>query len=156
MYPMPRCTTVSGLLPGSLSIYLPGMLSRMGSIWLLIAGGTIVMVLGLSDDRWGLDWRLRLLVEVGVASAVVYGQHLQLTAYIDAPWLTSVLSVLWIVMLINAFNMLDNMDALSGGVAAIVCGMLAIMLLTIKPLRFCWYFSAYCMAKIPPQECPSR
>ncbi len=122
--------TLSGLLPGSLSIYLPGMVSRMGSIWLLIAGGTIVMFLGLSDDRWGLDWRLRLLVEVGVASAVVYGQHLQLTAYIDAPWLTSFLSVLWIVMLINAFNMLDNMDALSGGVAVIVSGMLAIMLLS--------------------------
>jgi UDP-GlcNAc:undecaprenyl-phosphate GlcNAc-1-phosphate transferase len=55
---------------------------------------------------------------------------LHLTAYIDQPWLTSALSILWIVMLINSFNMLDNMDALSGGVAAIICAMLAVMLMT--------------------------
>jgi UDP-GlcNAc:undecaprenyl-phosphate GlcNAc-1-phosphate transferase len=33
-------------------------------------------------------------------------------------------------MLINAFNMLDNMDALSGGVASIICAILSIMLVT--------------------------
>ena len=118
------------IAPESVRIYLPGLLSRIGSIWLLIAAGTVLMVLGLLDDRFGLDWKLRLAVEVGVASAVVYGQHLQLTAYIDAPWLTSILSVLWIVMLINSFNMLDNMDALSGGVASIICAMLSVMLLS--------------------------
>lgn len=120
----------SRFLPEAVSVYLPGLVSRVGSIWLLIAGGTILMVLGLLDDRFGLDWRFRLLVEFSVAGAVVYGQHLQLTAYIDSPWLTSALSVFWIVMLVNAFNMLDNMDALSGGVASIVCAMLAIMLLS--------------------------
>lgn len=116
-------------LPESFAVYLPGLMSRLGSIWFLIGCGTILMFLGLCDDRFGLDWKLRLGIEFGVASAVVYGQHLQLTAYIDIPLLTSFLSVLWIVMLINAFNMLDNMDALSGGVASIVCAMLAVMLL---------------------------
>ncbi|MFN9712918.1 MAG: undecaprenyl/decaprenyl-phosphate alpha-N-acetylglucosaminyl 1-phosphate transferase, partial [Planctomycetota bacterium] len=83
------------LLPENISMFVPGLVSRIGSIWLLIAGGSILMVLGLLDDRFGLDWKLRLLVEFGVASAVVYGQHLQLTAYINAPWLTSGLSVFW-------------------------------------------------------------
>jgi len=119
-----------GVIPENISLFIPGLVSRMGSIWFLIFGGTILMALGLLDDRFGLDWKLRLLVEFGVASAVVYGQHLQLTAYINAPWLTSVLSVFWIVMLINAFNMLDNMDALSGGVASIICAMLVVMLLS--------------------------
>ncbi|MBM3965634.1 MAG: undecaprenyl/decaprenyl-phosphate alpha-N-acetylglucosaminyl 1-phosphate transferase [Planctomycetes bacterium] len=117
-------------LPESFAIYIPGLMSRVGSIWFLIGGGTIVMVLGLMDDRFGLDWKLRLGVEFGVAAAVVYGLNLHLTAYIDIPWLTSLLSVVWIVMLINSFNMLDNMDALSGGVAAIVCAMLSVMLLS--------------------------
>jgi hypothetical protein len=90
-----------GVIPENISVFIPGLVSRMGSIWFLIVGGTILMALGLLDDRFGLDWKLRLLVEFGVASAVVYGQHLQLTAYINAPWLTSVLSVFWIVMLIN-------------------------------------------------------
>jgi UDP-GlcNAc:undecaprenyl-phosphate GlcNAc-1-phosphate transferase len=122
----------SRFLPESVAVYIPGLLSRSGSIWFLIGGGTIVMILGLMDDRFGLDWKLRLGIEFGVAAAVVYGLNLHLTAYIDIPWLTSLLSVFWIVMLINSFNMLDNMDALSGGVAAIICAMLSVMLLSTQ------------------------
>ena len=44
--------------------------------------------------------------------------------------MTWLLSVLWIVALINSFNMLDNMDALSAGIAAIAAGLLAAVLLT--------------------------
>jgi UDP-GlcNAc:undecaprenyl-phosphate/decaprenyl-phosphate GlcNAc-1-phosphate transferase len=117
-------------LPESIAVYLPGLMTRVQSLWLLIGGASIVTLLGLCDDRYGLDWRVRLGIEFAVAIGVVYGQNLHLTAYIDQPWLTAALSVLWIVMLINSFNMLDNMDALSGGVAAIVCAMLAIMLLS--------------------------
>ena len=45
------------------------------------------------------------------------------------PWLDRCLSVLWIVGLVNSFNMLDNMDGLSAGVAAIAAAMLAAMML---------------------------
>ncbi|MFM7930377.1 MAG: MraY family glycosyltransferase, partial [Pirellula sp.] len=99
-------------------------------MWLLLSGGSVVAILGLMDDRFGLDWKVRIAVEFAVAAGIVYGLQLQLTAYIDLPWLTPILSVIWIVMLINSFNMLDNMDALSAGVAAIISGMLALMLLT--------------------------
>jgi UDP-GlcNAc:undecaprenyl-phosphate GlcNAc-1-phosphate transferase len=117
-------------LPESLRQTVPGLWSKLGSIWLLLAGGSVVAILGLMDDRFGLDWRVRIAVEFAVAAVIVYGLQLQLTAYIDLPWLTPILSVIWIVMLINSFNMLDNMDALSAGVAAIISGMLALMLLT--------------------------
>jgi len=117
-------------IPESLRLMVPGLWSKLGSIWLLLAGGSVVAILGLMDDRFGLDWRVRIAVECAVAAAIVYGLQLQLTAYIDLPWLTPILSVIWIVMLINSFNMLDNMDALSAGVAAIISGMLALMLLT--------------------------
>ena len=123
-------TLTEQALPASLLELIPGMWSKLGSIWLLLAGGSVVALLGLMDDRFGLDWRVRIAVEFAVAAAVVYGLKLQLTAYIDLPWLTPILSIFWIVMLINSFNMLDNMDALSAGVAAIVSGMLALMLLS--------------------------
>src|SRR5205085_1367522 len=55
--------------------------------------------------------------------------NLRLTAFIPYPLVTESLSVLWIVALINAFNMLDNMDGLSAGVAAIAAAMLAAVLL---------------------------
>jgi len=123
-------TVVADWIPAGLRELIPGLWSKIGSIWLLLIGGSVVAILGLADDRYGLDWRVRLAVEFAVAAMVVYGLKLQLTAYIDLPWLTPILSVFWIVMLINSFNMLDNMDALSAGVAAIVSGMLALMLLT--------------------------
>ena len=60
--------------------------------------------------------------------------NLRLTAFIPLPMVTETLSVLWIVALINAFNMLDNMDGLSAGVAAIAAGFLAaVMLLAPEP-----------------------
>ncbi len=117
------------LLPESISMHMDGMYGKLRDIWVLLGCGAILMFLGLMDDRRGLPWQVRIIVELAVSSFCVYFQNLQLTAFIDAPWLTSALSVLWIVALINSFNMLDNMDGLSGGVATIAAAMLAIMLL---------------------------
>lgn len=119
----------SSILPSQLVVHLSGMALRAGQIWVLIGGGTVLTFLGLLDDKFALPWQVRLAVEFVIAGFVVYWQNLQLTAFVGIPWFTSVLSVIWIVMLINSFNMLDNMDALSGGVAAIICVMLSIMLL---------------------------
>ena len=121
-------TVTKEWLPSGLLENVSGLASKAVEIWFLLAGGTILAFLGLLDDRFSLPWQTRLTVEFLVAGTVVYWQHLQLTAFIGIPWLTSILSVIWIVMLINSFNMLDNMDALSGGVAAIICAMLALML----------------------------
>jgi len=65
-----------------------------------------------------------------VAAYVVYGLGFGLTAFIEIAWFTNLLSVIWIVGLINSFNMLDNMDGLSGGVAAIIATSMAIVMLT--------------------------
>ncbi len=123
-------TSLSGILPERLTRFLPGLRGKIAEIWVIVGCGTALMLLGLLDDRRGIPWWLRLGVEVVVATFCVYWQGLQLTAFIPVPWLTSALSVLWIVALINSFNMLDNMDGLSGGVAAISATMLATMLLT--------------------------
>lgn len=122
--------SLASKLPETLTSNLDGMQSKLSEIWVILACGSILAFLGLMDDRRGLHWLLRLGVEFAVAAFCVYWQGLQLTAFVDLPWLTNVLSVLWIVALINSFNMLDNMDGLSGGVAAISTTMLAIMLMT--------------------------
>lgn len=120
---------LQSLLPESVIVHLPGLVSRFGPFSVLLGGGIALGLLGLVDDLRGLPWQLRLAAEFTVAAIVVYWQNLQLTAYIQIPWLTSLMSVFWIVLLINSFNMLDNMDALSSGVAAIICMMLTAMLL---------------------------
>ena len=56
-------------------------------------------------------------------------QDWRLTLFLEWQPITWFLSVLWIVGLVNSFNMLDNMDGLSGGVAAIAASTLAAVLL---------------------------
>ncbi|MCA9126502.1 MAG: undecaprenyl/decaprenyl-phosphate alpha-N-acetylglucosaminyl 1-phosphate transferase [Planctomycetales bacterium] len=117
-------------LPSGITQHLGGMRGKISEIWGIAGCGTVLVFLGLMDDRRGIPWWVRLGVEIAVATFCVYWQGLQLTAFIELPWLTGMLSVVWIVALINSFNMLDNMDGLSGGVAAISSTFLAIMLLT--------------------------
>lgn len=124
---------VPAWVPAFAAPHLPGLWQQSGRLWLLMAGGTALLLLGLADDRHGLDWRVRLGVQTAVA-AVMVALGWRLTVFLDVPWLTAGLSVVWIVGLVNAFNMLDNMDGLSAGVAAIGAAMLAaVMLLTPDP-----------------------
>jgi UDP-GlcNAc:undecaprenyl-phosphate GlcNAc-1-phosphate transferase len=62
-------------------------------------------------------------VQAAVAAVVVIGWPCA------AGWLERLTAWFWIVGLTNAFNMLDNMDALSGGIAAIAAAVFALAVL---------------------------
>ncbi len=117
--------------PNLIEPHLPGLLAQSSDLWFFLASGTVLFLLGLADDAWKLDWRIRLAVQLAVAAAVVFGRGWTLTLFIDIPWLTHAASVLWIVGLVNAFNFLDNMDGLAGGVAAIAAALLAAYMLLV-------------------------
>lgn len=126
---------ITQYLPQAVAMHIPGLVSRLTDLWTLLGLGTILVVLGTIDDRKGLDWKLRLGIEFLVAaSAVSYGWRA--TFFIDVPFLTWLVSVFWIVGLINSFNMLDNMDALSGGVATICSLFLAAVAFVFAPNPF--------------------
>ncbi|HVU90430.1 MAG TPA: MraY family glycosyltransferase [Pirellulales bacterium] len=116
-------------IPEFVRPHLPGLVQQAPQLWFLLGAGTVLMLLGLADDLWGLSWKPRLAVQFGVAALVVW-RGWKMTIFVDVPWLTSIVSVLWIVALVNSFNMLDNMDGLSAGVAAIASAILAAVLLT--------------------------
>jgi len=111
--------------------HLSGLWMQSGDLWLLLGLGTLLTALGLADDRRGLDWRLRLAAQALVAIVVVFVRGWKLSLVPHWPWVASVLSVLWLVGLVNSFNMLDNMDGLSAGVGAIAAGMLAAVMLLV-------------------------
>ncbi|MDP6553676.1 MAG: MraY family glycosyltransferase [Pirellulaceae bacterium] len=130
---------IGDLLPEFARPHLTGLLDRSAGLWVLLGGATILMVVGLIDDRRGLDWRVRISIQFAVAAFCVVTQGWRLTAFIDLPrlsWIISMgLSTIWIVALINSFNMLDNMDGLSAGVAGISSALLAtVMLISPDPI----------------------
>jgi len=117
-------------VPPSVVPHLAGLMDQSSQLWFLLAAGTAMLVLGLVDDSVGLTWQRRLGVELLVA-VVVVAHGWRLALFLDAPYLTAALSVGWIVGLINSFNMLDNMDGLSAGVAAIAAAVLATVMFTV-------------------------
>jgi UDP-GlcNAc:undecaprenyl-phosphate GlcNAc-1-phosphate transferase len=88
-------------------------------VWIEVLGLVLVFV-GLVDDFRPVAWQLRLGVQMILATAVV------VFPLSGLDWWVRLLAWLWVVGLTNAFNMLDNMDALSGGVALITAGFLAV------------------------------
>lgn len=80
-----------------------------------------ILVLGLLDDLRPLPWQIRLTIQFAVSVLAVF------FCLPPCPWYVRAAAVVWIAGLINAFNMLDNMDALSGGVAWIAAGFLALI-----------------------------
>jgi len=99
----------------------------------IIAGGATLFLVGLADDRWNIPWYVRLVTQLGVAIAVT-SMGVRATVFVTQPWIGFVITVLWIVVLTNAMNFLDNMDALSAGISMIACLVFAGILLTLVPI----------------------
>lgn len=86
----------------------------------LLAGGLIVFLVGLRDDARPLPPKVKLMGQIIAAIPFLWGIG-RLYTYGWAAFAMSVpVLLLWMVGLTNAFNLLDNMDGLCGGTAAIV------------------------------------
>lgn len=82
----------------------------------IFTGATLMSFMGVLDDRWGLGSYVKLLGQMLAAGVLVYsGVQVQLFG----GWLDVAITIVWVVGITNALNLLDNMDGLSGGVAMI-------------------------------------
>ena len=98
---------VAGLVVGSTA--------RQGAV---IAGCALaVFLLGLYDDLRGLGPVPKVGVEAAVAVALWFGGVR--AGFFGVPALDLVLTIGWVVAITNAVNLLDNMDGLASGVAAL-------------------------------------
>ncbi len=117
-----------------LAAHLPGIRSEAADAAVLLTALGVLHVVGLIDDRRPLGPGLKLVVMLACALGVVLLTRTRLLSLLDVhaggPWLSIALSVLWVVVVTNAFNFLDNMDGLSAGVALIAsaCFMVAALI----------------------------
>lgn len=113
-------------LPSALDVHRGGLSEKVGHLWMIVGLATVVMVLGLIDDRFGLDWRPRLAVQVLLAVGLLLtGSRITLFGLgpLSFPPISWALTVVWVVGLTNAFNFLDNMDGLAAGVGLIAASL---------------------------------
>jgi len=94
-----------------------------------ILGATfLIVVVGVADDLWDLDWFLKLGAQFLVAWIIVGPGGIQIYSLpiggktIFSGWISVILSVLVIVVVMNAVNFIDGLDGLVAGVALIANG----------------------------------
>lgn len=128
-------------LPEAAAIAARSVPPRVPLLLVYALGSLVILTLGLADDRLKLSPRTKLAVETVVALGVALGGE-RLEAFGMGPVPGTVLTVLWILAVTNAFNLLDHMDGLSSGVALIAAaGFLAVAVQTeqflIAPAAAC-------------------
>ncbi len=85
----------------------------------LLLGATIVFVVGLLDDVLGSRFKVGWKAAGQVLAAVVLVAGGVRTDFLYYDWLNILVTLVWVVGITNAFNLLDNMDGLSAGVALV-------------------------------------
>jgi UDP-GlcNAc:undecaprenyl-phosphate GlcNAc-1-phosphate transferase len=95
-----------------------GLSGAASHLAVVAAGAAIIFVVGLVDDVISLKPSTKLIVEFALASLLLfYGYRLN---WLNSVTLDSLLTLVWVVGVTNAFNLLDNMDGLCAGIALIV------------------------------------
>lgn len=84
----------------------------------ILLGATLVSLFGLADDHWGLHAYLKLGGQL-LAGVVLLLGGTQVNLFPSHPWVNWAITLLWVVGMTNALNLLDNMDGLSGGVTTV-------------------------------------
>lgn len=82
----------------------------------IFVGASLVSLMGVVDDRWGLGSYVKLTGQIAAALILIFS-GVQVSLF--GNWLDIALTVVWVVGITNAMNLLDNMDGLSGGIAMI-------------------------------------
>lgn len=129
--PTPRLGGVAvflAVLVCTLGALLFGVLdpAKRPSLLPFFAGSLMVAGVGLVDDVRRLRPHIKLLVEIAAATCVVYAGDCRIFG-VTGPgegvlllgWLSQPLTILWIVLVTNALNLIDGIDGLAAGSAAI-------------------------------------
>jgi len=95
--------------------------------WPFLLGALVINALGLFDDFVNLRARYKLIIQLAAALLVVISGKYFVSFYIpflgysvDLNFFAQIFTVLWIMGITNAINLIDGMDGLSGGTTAII------------------------------------
>ncbi|OEF97660.1 undecaprenyl-phosphate alpha-N-acetylglucosaminyl 1-phosphate transferase [Desulfuribacillus alkaliarsenatis] len=98
-----------------------------------LIGGAIIILVGLIDDKYQISAKYKFLGQLIAASIVIYsGIQVQFITLPDQGvfefgWLSIPITLLWIIGITNALNLIDGLDGLAAGVASIALATISII-----------------------------
>lgn len=96
-----------------------------GILWAILGASALIVVVGVLDDLFDLDWMLKLGVQL-LAAGLLAWQGVQIvslplgnTLIVGSPVVNFVISIFVLTLMMNAVNFIDGLDGLVAGVALI-------------------------------------
>ncbi len=130
--PTPRLGGIAMFLGVLAAFAISSQISFFSIFWadpwpvLSILGATLLIVLvGIADDLWDLDWMIKLAAQFLAAGIIAWFGQIQIYALpiggltVGSSWVSFLLTVLSIVIVMNAVNFIDGLDGLVAGVCLI-------------------------------------
>lgn len=118
----------------SLLVLTPDALAAAAAWKWTAAGAVWIVLVGAIDDLFDLPPYLKLggqtlaaLIALGDGASISYITNLTEPGALALAWAAGPVTLLWIVLVTNAFNLLDGLDGLASGVGAVVGATLAVL-----------------------------
>ncbi len=123
--PTPRLGGVAIFLSTLIVTLLLGEQYNVSQMAGILIGAALMSFMGLWDDRFSLPASIKLIGQViALSLLIITGVSINILPHL---LLNLLATALWVVGITNAINLLDNMDGLSGGIAAIAAAHFALM-----------------------------
>jgi len=119
-----------GVLLGAFSLFQGEARAQIGGI---LAGATLIATVGILDDRGWLHHQVKLFIGMPLAAGILLlsGIHAQVFSVLVGgklgDVLDAILSVVWVVGVTASFSILDHMDGLCAGIAAMASVFFALL-----------------------------
>lgn len=136
----------------------------------ILLGAVVIVILGVFDDKFALQAKFKLLVQIAAACIVVFYGNCRierltnpfgssLYSYWDLGWLSYPITIIWIVALTNAVNFIDGLDGLACGVSCISAVSMLVIALVVSDTRVAIVMAALagaCLGFVPYNFNPAK
>jgi UDP-GlcNAc:undecaprenyl-phosphate GlcNAc-1-phosphate transferase len=92
--------------------------------------GSIAFFMGLADDAFNTKPTLKFILQIICALVLIYS-GISIRVF-ENELINYGLTILWITGMMNSFNLLDNMDGITGSISLVICFFMVIISVSLK------------------------
>jgi len=124
-YPVPLLGGVAIFLAFIITVVVKFQAFSLTPLFIFSMGCFVLLTVGLIDDKMGMMPRFKLFGQF-LAAMLIIKSGVR-AGFMDSYYLNVIFSYVWIIGITNSFNLLDNMNGLSSGIAGISAVFLGII-----------------------------